>query len=174
MLALLVGFVTALEEKVELPLFGKIDEDNAGHYYDSLQDGQHLLWFSFDPENVNQHAELHGNVLKEAAQVNPEYKFVWYDTAALEDHAIEGLGCAQFPCLSLVKLGDEENDEEEVVYTRSIEAISPENIASFLQDVKDKKIEPYVPDYEEFDDEDYDDYEGFEDEDDEQEEVPEM
>ena len=48
-----------------------------------------LLWFSFDPENVNQHAELHGNVLKEAAQVNPEYKFVWYDTAALEDHAIE-------------------------------------------------------------------------------------
>ena len=33
--------------------------------------------------------ELHGNVLKELAQLNPEYKFVWYDTAALEEHAIE-------------------------------------------------------------------------------------
>jgi len=95
--------------------------------------------------------------------LNPEYKFVWYDTAAFEGRATEGLGCAQFPCLSLLRAGNEENDEEEAVYTRTIEDINPENIASFLQDVTDKKIEPYVPDFVEFDDEDY-----------EQEEVPEM
>lgn len=52
----------------------------------------------------------------------------------------QGLGCAQFPCLSLVTPGDEENDEEEAVYTRTIEDINPENIASFLQDVTDKKV----------------------------------
>jgi len=157
MLALLVGFVTAVEDKVELPLFGKIDEDNAEHYFENLQNGQHLLWFSFDPENVDQHVELHGNVLKELAQLNPEYKFVWYDAAAFEGRATEALGCAQFPCLSLLRA------EEEAFYTRTIEDINPENIASFLQDVKDKKIEPYVHDFVEFDDEDYD-----------QEVVPEM
>ena len=53
MLALLVGFVTASEEKVELPLFGKIDEDNAVHYYDSLQDGQRPPSPSFFCLNVS-------------------------------------------------------------------------------------------------------------------------
>ena len=53
MLALLVGFVTASEEKVELPLFGKIDEDNAVHYYDSLQDGQRPPLPSFFCLNVS-------------------------------------------------------------------------------------------------------------------------
>jgi len=161
MLALVVGLVTVLAETVELPLFGKIDADNAEHYYDNLKDGQQMLWVSFDPENVHQHAEVHGPVLEKAAEVNPEYKFVWYDTAELEDHTIEGLGCAQFPCLSLVVAGDVEKDEEDAVYTRTIEEINPGNIASFLQDVKDKKIDPFVPEDEEF----YDEDEEFDDED---------
>ena len=53
MLALLVGFVTASEEKVELPLFGKIDDDNAEHYFESIQNGQRPSFPSFLCFNVS-------------------------------------------------------------------------------------------------------------------------
>ena len=53
MLTLLVGFVTAVEDKVELPLFGKIDEDNAWHYFENLQDGQRPSFPSFLCFNVS-------------------------------------------------------------------------------------------------------------------------
>jgi len=161
MLSLLAGVtLVRAEEEVALPHFGQITEDNAENYYNNLKEGENLLWFSFHPEQVKDHAELHGPVLTEAAKATPNMKFVWYDTSEMEEHATEGLGCKEFPCVSLVVPGVEEEDNPDAVFTQTLPTVDAKSVSSFLQDVKDEKVEPYFGDMGDFDDEEYYDEEG--------------
>merc|ERR1719219_1257376 len=96
-------------------------------------------------------------------------KFVWYDTKNFEDHAVEGLGCTGFPCISLVQL-KEENDED--IYTKTLPEISKEHIQSFFQDHKDGKLTPVVfPEMDDMEDEDYEDEDFSDDEDENMEDI---
>jgi len=152
MLAVVLGLVTAVAEKVELPLFGKLGPDNAHDYFNVFKGGEKILWFWFDSKTVHEDAELHRDMLEEVARRTPGYKFVWHDTSEVEQRAFEEFGCKQFPCLSLLDPGSEEKMQKPELYTRTLEDIRPMDIASFLQDVKDNKIEPIVRDFHEIQD----------------------
>merc|ERR550534_902659 len=94
---------------------------------------------------MEQQVEMHRSGMEVLAKDNPAYIFVWFDTKESEEAAVEELGCAKYPCVSLVIPGSEENEEEDTIYTRSLEQITPEEIASFLQDVIDSKVDPFLP-----------------------------
>jgi len=159
----MLKFVAGLAFAAELPHFGEFTDENAEQYYDNLKDDENLLWFSFHPEHVKEHVEQHTPVLTEVAKNTPNMKFVWYNTAELEDHARENLGCEEFPCVSLVQPSAEDEDMPDAVFTRTLPSVDANSVSSFLQGVKNNEITPHIhpDDYEEHDYDDEEDYENY-------------
>jgi len=143
-----------------LSLFGKLDEGNVVHYHYTAPND--MVWISFHPDKVDDELAQHGSMIEEVAAAHNSKHFVWYDTKEMSGHAHEELGCAEFPCISLVEIhqtvlppveGDgrqDGKDEEgrvpvERIFTRTLSAFHPKVIDEFLQDAKDGKVPEFHP-----------------------------
>merc|ERR1719268_695322 len=109
---------------------------------------------SFHPDSVQDQANEHKAMIEQVAS-DPDHgdkKFVWYDTKNFDDYTVESLGCKEFPCISLVQLKE---DDDEEIYTKTLPEISKDHIQSFFQDHKEGKLTPEVfPEWDGMDDED--------------------
>lgn len=167
-------------EKPPQPLeaWGVYSEDTADAYD---QEPQPMVWISFSQNEFKNGGvqDKYFSAVKKAkeeteAKVGTKHHWVYFDTEAYNDHATEGLGCKELPCVSIISPIQE---DDELVYTKPLTFAEGkfesaiEEVKAFVELVKDGKADEFK--HEPSDEgppmEPEDDDEDFEDEDDEQE-----
>jgi len=142
-----MGFFTVRGE-AELPIYGKIDDSNIKQYLNLLEKGFPIVWLSLSgAEDLDAEADKYSAHVHEAASQSPHHFFVWTDAMKWDDRSLHGLGCEQYPCVSLMlgRPADEEGKAPNVIlFTEPLDLASG-GIPAFLENVVARKIHPRVP-----------------------------
>eukprot|EP00397_Hematodinium_sp_SG-2012_P032260 GEMP01034338.1.p1 GENE.GEMP01034338.1~~GEMP01034338.1.p1 ORF type:complete len:201 (+),score=31.24 GEMP01034338.1:413-1015(+) len=127
---------------VDMPLEGElleIDSTNADYYFQ--ENPKDMLWFSFDPEQLSSVASANQSfrALSRATSMYPAYHFVWYNTKDHRDHAVEVLGCRQFPCISHT------TPHGTTISVRHERRLNQASVHTFMRDLIAGKLPTFTP-----------------------------
>jgi len=141
-----MGIFTVRAEAA-LPTYGKIDESNAKQYLDQMLKGIPVLWLGLSGvEDLDAEAAQYSAHVHDAASQFPHLRFVWYDAGNWEERAGDGMGCKQYPCVSLVPghmMNEPGKPPKVMVFTEPLELASG-GIPTFVKNVLAGKIPPSV------------------------------
>jgi len=168
------------EDAPQKPLepWGEYSEDSANQYD---EEPLTMVWISFSQNEYKNGKvqEKYFDKIKQAKEeaessLGEKHHWVYFDTETYMDHATEGLGCKDLPCVSIIS---PVQDDDELVYTQPLTFAEGEldtqldKIKAFMQLVKDGKADefkhepsdeepPMEPDEDEddFDDDDSDEH----------------